>query len=94
MCLSVVQRSLNYNSASGSAPHTALQKGTRVRRLLQLNPNSSQVFQIGWKLNVIAKYRLVEAAHFLLKCPQNVLDIVGPKVTGTRIGFEGFKAQI
>lgn len=40
------------------------------------------------------KYLLVEAAHFLLKCPQNVLGIAGPKVTGTGISFEGFQPQI
>lgn len=88
MCLSVVVlRSLNYGSASGSAPHTALQKGTCARRLLELNPSASQVFQAGWKLNVIMKYLLVEAARFLLRCPPDELDIVGPKVTGTGTSF-------
>lgn len=96
MCLSVVVlRSLNYSLASGSALHTVLQKGACLYEVAVVTTSgSSQVFQIGGKLNVIINYLLVEAANFLLQCTQNVLDIVGPKVRDTRISSEGFKPQV
>lgn len=68
VCLSVVVlRSLNYSLASGSALHTVLQKGACLYEVAVVTTSdSSQVFQIGGKLNVIINYLLVEATHFLL----------------------------